>query len=1019
MKTFPVPSVGFFGFALAVLFAAPVVLGAGGTGGTGGVVAAPASAAPASAKSAPVPAFATVETGVVRVSTPAQKLSVALNGARDLYLVATTGGDSYDYDQALWGDPVLVTAGGERVPLSSLKPASARTGWGGLLVDHALGGGDLRVGQRRFARGFWAHAPSQLHFKLDGKTYVRFESFVGLSPSAKNGTVVFQVRAVPADLSAQFAKSGGGGASGRTAAPAPKVASAGATKFAFNAEAAARLRAAGVNELLFIRRLTFTANHVYTDFINSRWLPGGGICALDLRTGTVREIAPEFTKTGVVGWFDLSFDAKKIVFDFKAGPNEGYRIYEVGVDGSGLRQITFPPENEAALIAKYRRGYHHGTDDMDPCYLPDGGIAFTSTRCQFSVLCDSGDGFTVKNLHRVNADGSGLRALSYSPLSEANPVLMPDGRILYHRWEYVDKAAGNCKALWAMNPDGSGSAEVYGNTISFPETKIQARPIPGAPGRVVMLGASHWINNALGTIIVVDTSKNIRSADSMRYVTGDVAAFAHDGFHFKDADGKWFYNRDGKPGRLFRNPWPVSENLFIAARKPAGPAWSDPTAYGLALVDGTGADTPLLTDPGCSLWLPVALATRPRPPQATGAALDDDLAAKGLARCIVTDIYTGLEGVPRGTVKHLRILEQVPRPWAARRDGNTAGMAHSAVGDGFLSVKVQHGVVPVEDDGSAHFLVPAGRAIYFQALDADYRALQTERTYVNYLPGETRSCIGCHETPDIVPSRFTAGGNPKALRRPASTPAPQRGQRDAALVFDYERQIQPIWNRRCAECHTGAKPEAGLNLAATPAGVYNTSYNSLTRAARRAGELLGQHRRYRNEDAASNGIEYLAPMSTGAISSPLSAFLHGRSTVGSGLKSVDSGQWTVASERGAASSTSKPLTTDHRPLTTSPTPPLAYRVSPPAGNAAERARTDANALAARLVKAHAGTVKLTPEELLLVDNWLDINCQFHPSYWGAKNVRFATQPDYRRPVTFEQARSTTPPPPAALGAAGL
>ena len=120
---------------------------------------------------------------------------------------------------------------------------------------------------------------------------------------------------------------------------------------------------------------------------------------------------------------------------------------------------------------------------MHPCYLPDGGIVFVTTRCQYGILCNAGDVYTTKVLYRMDGDGGNMRPLSNSPVSEASPAMLPDGRILYHRWEYVDKAAGNLKCLWAMNPDGTGSAEVYGNTITFPETMIYARPIPGAPAR--------------------------------------------------------------------------------------------------------------------------------------------------------------------------------------------------------------------------------------------------------------------------------------------------------------------------------------------------------------------------------------------------------------------------------------------------------------------------------------------------------------------------------------------------------
>jgi hypothetical protein len=418
--------------------------------------------------------------------------------------------------------------------------------------------------------GYWAHAPSILHFNLEGK-YTRLETKVGLDTDSVRGSVVFQIRNKPAPYPSieEYTKNY------PQSTPPPTVPTVDQTAFLFNADAAKTLLEQGITELLFIRRLTYTSDHIYTEYVNSRWTPGGGLCVLDLNTGKVRDIVPELTQSGVVGWFDLSFDAKKIVFDFKQGHDEGYRIYEVNVDGTNLRQLTFPEDNEAELMKKYRLGYHHGTDDMEPCYLSDGGIVFATTRCQLSVLCDGSDNFTVKNLYRMDGDGSNMYPLTYSALSEATPTLLSDGRILYHRWEYVDKPAGNAKALWSINPDGSGSSEVYGNTISYPETMIQGREIPDERNKIVMLGTSHCCpNNAVGTVIVVDTTKSIRSPGSMRYVTDDVATFHHCGFHFKDAAGKWFHDFTGKPGRLFRNPYPLSTELFLVSHKPKGLEWN-------------------------------------------------------------------------------------------------------------------------------------------------------------------------------------------------------------------------------------------------------------------------------------------------------------------------------------------------------------------------------------------------------------------------------------------------------------
>ena len=147
--------------------------------------------------------------------------------------------------------------------------------------------------------------------------------------------------------------------------------------------------------------------------------------------------------------------------------------------------------------------------------------------------------------------------------------------------------------------------------------------------------------------------------------------------------------------------------------------------------------------------------TPPEPPRdvppVLRSATDPRLAEKNLAKCVVTNIYHGMEDVELGEIKYLRVLEQIPRPWSARRHGrgreDSYDQQYAVVSkDGALAVKVQHGVVPVEEDGSAHFLVPANANIFFQALDENYLVVQTESTFVNYMPGETRSCTGCAPT---------------------------------------------------------------------------------------------------------------------------------------------------------------------------------------------------------------------------------------------------------------------------------
>ncbi|MBT3193062.1 MAG: hypothetical protein HN341_10950 [Verrucomicrobia bacterium] len=710
------------------------------------------------------------------------------------------------------------------------------------------------------------------------------------------------------------------------------------------------------DKLIFVKRKTYTANHYYTKHINSRWLPGGNICVLDLKTKQVHDLVPELVG-GVFERFDLSFDAKKIVFAWKAGNEQGYRLYEVDIDpetaertGSPLRQLTFPPENEAELQKQYRVGYHHGTDDMQPCYLADGGIAFVSTRCQYGILCDQPDIFTTSVVYRMDADGKNMRRLTNSSVSENAPVALPDGRILYTRWEYFDKGAVSVKCLWAMNPDGSRSVEIYGADIALPPTMIHGRPIPGASSEYVVMGVPHCPNNNMGTVIRLDMTRNIRSREPMTYMTPYVDIKSEGGFHFLYDDAQWQRDRSGK-GPLFADPYPLSRDLFLVSHKPAGKPWSHPTAYGIYLLDSAGGVAPVYADTDLSCWEPYPLKPREKP-MVLAAAVDPQLAEENLAACVVTDIYHGMENVERGSIKYIRVIEQIPRPWATRRrwEGDAYDQQHATITkDTHMGLKVQHGVVPVEDDGSAHFVVPAMANISFQALDENYMAIQTERTYVNYMPGERRSCIGCHETPDSAPPP-TTGSIGKALTRAPSIPGPQVGETRGQRPLDFALDVQPILDRHCIRCHSGAEPKGGVDLSGTPTTMFSRAYESLLTERRGGG---GRPR---------NKCE-LFP------------------TVGENHPKTGNVHYMPARSFGSHNSV------------------LIAMLAPDKVTLTDPAKA---ALAARLAEVHKA-IKLTPEELLKISNWVDTNAQFYGMYWGRKNVRHKDHPNFRPTPTFERA----------------
>jgi hypothetical protein len=676
-------------------------------------------------------------------------------------------------------------------------------------------------------------------------------------------------------------------------------------------------------------------------------------------------------KTGLINRIDVSFDAKRVAFDWKADDKSGFHIWEINVDGSGLKQLTFPPADEEETSRKYQQFkdnphhwitypdkypvnfgvYRHWSDDMHPCYLPDGGIAFISTRCRHGILCDGPDVLTTSVLYRVDADGSNMQKLTNSAVSEANPTSMEDGRILYTRWEYVDKGDVCIKCLWTMGIDGTASAEIYGNDIAMPPSMVHGRQVPGHPNLFVMTGAPHCPQTGVGTIIRIDTNENIRSPEAMTLMTPETEI---------DAEG-WFkhpwkmVSKDGDPryskclGPHFADPYPLDPDTLIMACQPDRDVmWKQPDGYGIYLYEGPEQYAEIFRARGTSCWTPIPLGPRPAPPLRVSSRdstiAEMRLAGVPLAVCIVADVYRGLEGVERGDVRYIRINEQVPRPWTARRKWSfhSFHQQHSQVSATNLGLKAQWGIVPVEEDGSAHFYVPADRNVFFQVLDEDYQELQRERTYVNYRPGETRSCVGCHETTNNT-TAVDLGSSLAALRRPPSMPGAQPGEETGQRCLDFEADVQPILDRHCVSCHNNENDDTDLDLRGVPTDMFSLAYEN----------LIGMK-------CTSNRI-----------------------------------QWYEVKQRNLLGT-------------------LIYENNPKVGNADYLPPKSLGSTTARLVEflrsAHYD-VKLTQPEMTRVTTWIDSNAQYYGSYWGRKTLMHKDHPNFRPKVTFQQAISRECPVP--------
>jgi len=575
------------------------------------------------------------------------------------------------------------------------------------------------------------------------------------------------------------------------------------------------------DKLVFVRRYTYQSSHYYTDYIDGAVKYGGNLCVVSFKDGKVTDLVPEL-EGGIFGRFDLSFDAKRVVFDYKVAPGRGFRIYEVGVDGKGLRQVTFDPPDEEARIEKYwlrwHKRYRHHTDDMHPCYLPDGRICFISTRCERGILCDGPDILTSTVLYAIDADGSNIQMLSDGTVSEEVPSVMNDGRILYTRWEYVDKGGSAVKCLWAMRPDGSGSVEIFGNDHAFPSF-YNGRAIPNHNNQFIVIGGPH-MPYGVGTVIRLDLNYPIRSRTPMTYITPEIDVQSEHGYRRK-VKGEWVKTYEGP---LFDDPYPLSDKFFLVTYNPDKNV-HDVNAYGLYMLDEFGNRVLMHRDKEMSCFQPIPLKVRPKPPVLpsmlpTGA---DKLNEEAIV--MVSDVYVGLDGVERGTIKYLRVMEHVARPWAARRfwDGDETGQQHSVISRRtHLGLKALIGIVPVHEDGSAYFTVPSNKNIFFQALDEDFMEVQRMRTFVDFKPGEKRSCIGCHEYRQFAP----ANKKVTAMKFPPVVPGPQPGEVAPRPIY-YPTDVQPILDKHCIRCHGGEKPKAKLALTGEMTELFSVSYDNI------------------------------------------------------------------------------------------------------------------------------------------------------------------------------------------------
>ena len=560
----------------------------------------------------------------------------------------------------------------------------------------------------------------------------------------------------------------------------------------------------------------------------SYWHRGGGAICLAKNFKSGQPEIVELTAGWRNGTFfrpELSYDGKKVLFAYaeyhpavalltdKVNKNhiaeENYfHLYEMDIETRQSRQLTF---------GKY--------DDFDGRYLPDGRIVFLSTRKGTAIqtgkldtagMCEidypdsyvrcGGDNFrpvAVYTLHSIAPDGSDMRQISAFENFEWTPSILNDGKIAYTRWDYVDRYGGHFISIWGKNPDGTKPTLIYGNYTVIPDIIMEPRAIPGS-SKLVFVGGPHHSTFG-GSLALLDRNLGTEGEIPIERITPEVL----------------FPETEGWMPHYYAHPSPLSEDYYLLS-------WSDkpfpphtfvsdeksnpPNSLGVYYYDRFGNLELLCRDAKISCVNPIPLTSRPVPPDFP-SDLDWDGPQEG--EFVIQNIYAGLEeyGITRENrdIKRLRIIATVPKT-QPHMNVPSLGITSEE------PAKFVLGTVPVEADGSAYFRVPSGVPYFFQALDENGVTVQTMRTLIDLLPGETATCIGCHENRETAPQRTDF---PVALTREPSKLLPDP---NGTWPLHFSELVQPVLDQHCVSCHSpqnADSPAAAYDLTA------ESSYHSL------------------------------------------------------------------------------------------------------------------------------------------------------------------------------------------------
>lgn len=561
--------------------------------------------------------------------------------------------------------------------------------------------------------------------------------------------------------------------------------------------------------ILFMKRRRFICQmlHEYLGYYyDYEDIAGGGIYLLEQPGYSFahKDLAGDRLGRGNYTTLSLSYDAETIYFafagraaqkpDYYSGQRKCFHLYAMDADGGNIRQITHGPD-----------------DDFDPCPLPDGGLAFMSSdRGGFTRCNNPWEPLPAHTLHRLDPTLSHRRILSFHETSEWHPSVLRDGRIVYIRWDYVDRSAANFHGLWIANPDGSAPTALFGNYTMNINACYQPKAIPHSRKIVFLAGAHHA--DVGGSIVLLDPHRIALDPKSGQDDFASIEVLTPE-VCFPEAPG-W-------PGSYFHSPWPLSEDYFLVSFSfdplpGMGPKVKADTETGLYYFDRFGNMELLYREKGISSMYPIPLESREMPPVVPGM-LDENMGDEG--EFMVTDVRESHFPMPKNRrIVELRIFQVLPKSRTHVANDPRIGYANAE------SARMLLGTVPVESDGSVYFRAPAGKPLYFQAVDENGRAVQSMRSVTYLQPGERRACVGCHEP--LNRAVATQKSRPLAgLRAPSAIkPGPQ-----GTMPFSFPSLVQPVLDKHCVGCHDGSDGPNKSEIALTgePAGQFTKSYQNL------------------------------------------------------------------------------------------------------------------------------------------------------------------------------------------------